>query len=172
MGVPAFAAGIVDNLVKFRHPYLFPLAGPGWTAVNAHRREALEANGGTITGPQFFPTSLVTYFRPDGIRFVDYFPWITLPGSPPPAYGDAVIDQSYRTGSVTAFMPWLLLLTVVAAVALPCPASTPPRVLRVPLVAGVLVTGGVMGYGYLGLPLHQRVRARARRSVGRRHLRS
>ena len=149
VGVSAFAAGIVYNLVKFGHPYLFPLQDQRWTAVNAHRRYALEANGGTITGPQFFPTSLVTYFRPDGIRFVDYFPWITLPGSPARAVGDVVIDQSYRTGSVTAFMPLLLLLTVVAAVALLMPRRSPPRVLLVPLVAGVLVTGGVMGYGYL-----------------------
>ena len=35
-----------------------------------------------IAGPQFFLTSLVNYFRPGGIRFVDYFPWITLPAEP------------------------------------------------------------------------------------------
>ena len=50
-----------------------------------HRREALEVNGGSITGPQFFQTALVNYFRLDGIRFVDYFPWITLPAEPVPA---------------------------------------------------------------------------------------
>ena len=69
-------------------------------------------NGGTITGPQFFSSSFVTYFRPDGIRFVDYFPCITLPAEPARSYGGAFLDQSYRTGSVTAFMPLLFLATL------------------------------------------------------------
>ena len=40
-------------------PYLFPLEDQVWTGVNERRREALEVNGGTITGPQFFTTSFV-----------------------------------------------------------------------------------------------------------------
>ena len=149
-GAAALAAGVAYNWLKFRHPFLFPLEDQVWTQLNAHRREALQANGGTITGPQFFATTLQTYFRPDGIRFVDYFPWVTLPAHPAQGIDGAVIDQSYRTGSVTSFMPWLLLLTVAAV-----PLLFRPRVpegwrwLRAPLVTGVLVTGGVMGYGYL-----------------------
>jgi hypothetical protein len=142
--------GIALNWAKFRHPYLFPLEDQVWTAVNAHRREALAANGGTLTGPQFFTTSLYNYFRPDGIRLVPYFPWITLPAEAAPAVGDTVIDQSYRTGSVTAFMPLLLALSVVAVpTVFRRGVSEARRMLRVPLVVGVLVTGGVMAYGYL-----------------------
>jgi hypothetical protein len=149
-GAVPLAAGIAYNYVKFHHPYLFPLEDQVWTQLNAHRREALRVNGGTITGPQFFTTSLVNYFRPGGIRFVDYFPWITLPGHPARAYGGAFIDQSYRTGSVTAFMPLFLLLTVGALPVLFRPGvDLGHRVLRLVLLAGVLVTGGVMGYGYL-----------------------
>ena len=113
-GLVPLAASVAYNWVKFGHPYLFPLESQVWTKVNAHRREALLANGGTITGPQFFETSLVNYFRPDGIRFVDYFPYITLPAEPARAYGGAFLDQTYRTGSVTAFMPLLLLLALAA----------------------------------------------------------
>lgn len=146
----ALGAGIAYNWVKFRHPYLFPLEDQVWTELNTRRQEALEVNGGTITGPQFFWTSFVNYFRPDGIRFVDYFPWITLPAEPARARGNAFLDQSYRTGSVTAFMPWLLSLTALAAVVVLRPGvDTARRTLRAPLVAGILVTGGVMGYGYL-----------------------
>lgn len=148
-GVVALGAGIAFNIVKFRHPYLFPLEDQAWTGLNAHRREVLEVNGGTITGPQFFQTAFMAYFRPDGIRLVDYFPYVTLPATPARAYGGAVVDQSYRTGSVTAFMPWLLALTVLAVPVLFRPGvDVGRRVLRVPLVAGVLVTGGVMAYGY------------------------
>ncbi|MCW2843711.1 MAG: hypothetical protein JWN22_1627 [Nocardioides sp.] len=147
--VVALGAGVAVNVVKFRHPYLFPLEDQVFTGINEHRREALAANGGTITGLQFFPTAFMAYFRPDGIRFVDYFPWLTLPAHPAPAYDGAVIDQSYRTGSVTAFMPWLLALTVLSVPVLLRPGvDVGRRMLRVPLLAGILVTGGVMAYGY------------------------
>jgi hypothetical protein len=151
-GALALAVGIAYNWVKFRHPYLFPLEDQAWTRLNAHRRAALAANGGTITGPQFLPTTLSAYFRPDGIRFTDYFPWITLPAHPAQPVGDVVIDQTYRTGSVTAFMPWLLLLTVLSVPMLFRPRlPLARRWLRAPLIAGVLLTGGVMGYGYLAM---------------------
>lgn len=149
-GAAALAAGIAYNWVKFRHPFLFPLEDQVWTSLNERRQEALEVNGGTITGPQFFTTSFVAYFRPDGIRFVDYFPWVTLPAEPARGRDGAFLDQSYRTGSVTAFMPWLLLMTTLATVHLFRPGvDAARRALRAPLVAGVLVTAGVMGYGYL-----------------------
>ena len=117
--------------------------------MNAHRREALEVNGGSLTGLQFFVTSFMAYFRIDGVRFVDYFPWITLPADPAPAFGGAFVDQTYRTGSVTAFMPLLLLLTAVATVVLLMRRTRREvRELLFPLAAGVLTTGGVMAYGY------------------------
>ena len=150
-GLLPLAVGIVISEVKFGTVYLHPLGEQVWTSLNAHRRAALEANGGSLTGPQFFLTGLVAYFRPDGIRFVDYFPWITLPADPAQAYGHAIIDQTYRTGSVTSFMPMLLVLTGFAAVLLLRPRRRAERILLPPLVAGVLVTGGVMGYGYYSM---------------------
>ncbi|KGN42879.1 hypothetical protein N801_11200 [Knoellia aerolata DSM 18566] len=155
--IAVFAAGAVPllasvtyNWVKFGHPYLFPLESQVWTQVNEHRRAALEANGGTITGPQFLETTLVNYFRPNGIRFVDYFPYITLPSEPAQSYGGAFLDQTYRTGSVTAFMPLLLLLSVCALVVLLRRSLTPAAAaLRWPAVASLLVGGGVLGYGYI-----------------------
>lgn len=152
-GALALAVGIAYNWAKFRHPYLFPLEQQVWTDVNEQRRTALEANGGTITGPQFLRTTLAAYFNPGGIRFVDYFPWITLPAEPPATY-DAVVDQSYRTGSVTAFMPLWLLLGLFSLLVVLRPTRRHPRgdglrSLRAPLAATVLMTGGVMGYGYL-----------------------
>ncbi len=148
-GAVPLAIAITINWLKFRHPYLFPLEDQVWTQLNEHRRETLAANGGGLTGPQFFPSSFMAYFRPDGVRFVDYFPWITQPATAPAAYNGAVIDQSYRTGSVTSLMPWALLLTVISSVILFRPGvDQARRILRIPLVAGVLATGGVMGYGY------------------------
>lgn len=149
-GAAPLGVAVLYNLVKFGHPYLFPLQSQVWTQVNAHRREALRVNGGTITGPQFFETSLVNYLRPDGLRFVDYFPFITLPAEPARAYGGAFLDQTYRTGSVTALMPGLVLLTLVGLVALVgLRSGAGVAAVRWPMFAAVGATGGIMGYGYL-----------------------
>ncbi|GAA1770005.1 hypothetical protein GCM10009795_015180 [Nocardioides hankookensis] len=147
-GVLPLLVGVAISELKFDSVYMHPLTDQVWTTVNEHRREALAANGGSLTGVQFFPTSLVAYFGL-GIRFVPWFPWITLPADPARAYGDVVIDQSYRTGSVTMFMSLLLLLTVLATVALLRRRTrAEERVLLFPLAAGVLLSGGVMAYGY------------------------
>ena len=78
-GAVPLAMSIALNLYKFDSVYMFPLQTQVWTEISAQRRAALAANGGSLTGPQFFTTSFMAYLRPDGIRFVDYFPWITLP---------------------------------------------------------------------------------------------
>jgi len=154
--LPLLAAGIVPltlgmliNYLKFRHPFMFPLQAQVWTQINDHRAEVLGENGGTLAGLQFFPSSLVNYFRPDGIRFVEYFPWVTFPGESAKGYG-AVLDQSYRTGSVTAFMPLMLVLT---AISLPVLfrrlPSTSYRAVRLIWLGALLITGGVMAYGYI-----------------------
>ena len=148
-GVVPLSASISLNMYKFDAVYMFPLKDQVWTQVNAQRQAALEANGGTLSGPQFFTTSFMAYLRPDGIRFTDHFPWITLPAEPAPAYHGAFVDQTYRTGSVTAFMWLFLLLTLIAVVAAFWPRTHPLLArLRIPLMAGVLCTGGVMAYGY------------------------
>ncbi len=148
--VVPLSVSIVYNYVKFGHPYLFPLQDQVWTSVNARRREALAHNGGTITGPQFLPTGVVNYLRPNGIRFTDYFPYITLPGSAARAYGGAFVDQSYRTGSVPAFMPLLFLTSLWGVVSmLRRGQSFGVRVLRLPLLGALMIPVGILDYGYV-----------------------
>ncbi len=148
-GAVPLVLSIALNEYKFGTVYIFPLQDQVWTALNEHRREALAANGGGLTGPQFFTTSFMAYLRPNGIRFVDYFPFVTLPAHAAPAYGGAFVDQSYRTGSVTAFMPLLMVMFLVSLVAVARPrARRALALLRLPLLVSVVVTGGVMGYGY------------------------
>jgi hypothetical protein len=148
-GAVPLALSIALNEYKFGTVYIFPLQDQVWTFLNEHRREALAANGGGLTGPQFVTTSFMAYLRLDGIRFVDYFPFITLPAHPAPAYGGAFLDQSYRTGSVTAFMPVQMVMFLVALVAVARPkARRELALLRLPMLVAIAVTGGVMGYGY------------------------
>ena len=148
-GFAPLLAGITLNLVKFDHPYLFPLQQQVWSGVNSHRRDALLANGGTITGPQFLPTTATAYFRPDGLRLTDYYPWVSLPARPPQVVGDVVFDQTYRTASVTATTPLLLVLALAALVVLVRVPGETRRVLLPPLLGSAAVGGGVLMYGYI-----------------------
>jgi hypothetical protein len=148
-GTIPLAASITLNLVKFGAIYMFPLQNQVWTQVNEQRQAALAANDGTLSGPQFFTTSFMAYLRPDGIRFTDHFPWITLPAEAAPAYNGAFVDQTYRTGSATPFMWLLMILLLVAVMAAFRPrARTEVARLRGPMISSVLATGGVMTYGY------------------------
>ncbi len=149
-GAAPLLVGAAINWAKFRHPYMFPLGDQVWTELNEQRQEALARNGGSLTGLQFFPTSLVNYFRPTGIRFTPIFPFITLPAEPAEAVGGAFLDQRYRTGSVPAFMPLLTGLSVVGVVMLVRRgADEGHRLLRVPAFAAAAVAAGVMAYGYV-----------------------
>lgn len=149
-GVLALLVGSVVNWAKFRHPYMFPLEHQEWTRLNNRRRLALMLNGGSITGPEFISSSLVNYFRPDGIRFVPYFPFVTLPAEPARSYGGAFLDQMYRTGSVPTFSPLLFLLGVWGAVsAVRMRISKRVRGLLIPLAGAALIAGPVMMYGYV-----------------------
>jgi hypothetical protein len=146
----ALGLGVAYNWAKFDNAYLFPLQDQVWTQVNAHRRAALAANGGHLTGLQFFWTGVVNYFSPEGIRFVGYFPWVTLPAHNARGYGGAFIDQSYRTGSVTAFSPLLLVLALSALPVLVRDRHNRDLRRVLPALLGTFVmTGGVMAYGYV-----------------------
>jgi hypothetical protein len=150
-GVVPLALSVVLNWLKFRHPFMIPLEHQEWTDVSARRRLALLANDGSLAGTQFLPTTLANYFRPDGIRFVPFFPYVTMPAEPAPAYAGAFLDQRYRTGSVPAFMPLLFLLAIVGFVAtFWTHVRRPVASMRIPLLGALGVTATVMCYGYIG----------------------
>jgi len=163
-GLTALFVGIAVNWAKFRHPYMFPLQDQVWTTVNSQRRAALAENGGSLTGTPFFWSSLANYGRPDGIRLVSYFPYVSLPAEPARSYGGAFHDQLYRTGAIPPFMPLLFVLTVWGSFTTfrRRPRSERTRfdhnlsdgrvgraALRVPLTGALAITGGIMFYGYI-----------------------
>ena len=138
------------NWAKFGHPFLFPIRSQVFTSLNAHRRAAIEANGGDLFSPDLIWSTLVNYFRPNGIRFVSVFPYITLPPHNAQSYGGGFIDQSNRTGSLTAFAPLLLALTGAAIVMTLRPGADPRlRRLRTPLLGLGAIPLGILFYSYI-----------------------
>lgn len=136
--------------IKFGSPFNFlPLDAQVWTQVNEQRRRALAANGGGLTNVNFFPTTLSAYFDPRGIRFVDWYPFVTLPSRPPSVVGNAYFDQTYRTGSVTSFMPGLFVAAVVGSVSALRRVRSSPTLMLVPLTGTAVTMLGVLNYGYM-----------------------
>ena len=137
--------------LKFGSPFRFlPLEHQLWTHLSSQRQRAMAANGGGLTNISFLPTTLLAYLSPAGIRVRSYFPFVTLPSSPPSVIGDVVFDQTYRTGSLTAFMPLFALLAGAGLLFL-AKSWWHYRIpiVAVPVIGMIVSTFGVLCYGYM-----------------------
>lgn len=149
-GLVPVAVGMAVNWAKFRHPFLFPIESQVFTSLNSHRRDAIAANGGDLFSPTMIWSTLVNYLRPDGIRFTTVYPFITLPDRIAPSYGGGFIDQANRTGSIVAFMPMLVGLTIWGLVGTYRRRAWPgSEHLRLPLLGVLAIPGGIMFYAYI-----------------------
>ncbi len=83
---------------------------------SGERVEVLEANGGSLFGAQFVPSTLKQYLRPDGIDVRLDMPWIDFPRLGPSAVGETVFDKLDWSSSLPASAPALTALTVVTLV--------------------------------------------------------
>lgn len=150
VGVAALLVGGSVNWMKFHHAFRFPIERQVWSSINPQRQLALAANGNRLDGIQFVLTTVTAYFRPDGIRWVPYFPFVTMPATPVRAVGDVVLDQTYRTGSITSFMPLLAIggiWGVAVAVSMrPGPWRAP---LRLALAGCLAMTIGVIAFSHI-----------------------
>ena len=115
------------NVAKFGTLYSVPVDKQLETAVTAERRAVLRANDGALFGPQFVPTTVLQYARPDALGFESLLPWIAFPGHRATVIGDVTFDNLDRASSIPASMPALTFLTAVglAAVFRPSRARRP-----------------------------------------------
>jgi hypothetical protein len=149
-GLIPLAVGCLVTLWKFGAPFSVPVASQEFTRVDAHRRYFLAHNGGKEWGLQFLPSTVLAYFRPDGIHLSSLFPYVTLPTTPATAVGGVVFDETYQTASVESAMPLLFLLAVWGVISAfrPRPVGS-LRLTRLLLLAAAAATAGVMLCGYI-----------------------
>jgi hypothetical protein len=151
-GIALVSAAIlaIVNVVKFGHVLGFSESEQIWSHIDAHRQDFLAANHNDPFGLQFVPSTLLAYFRPDGIRFTSMFPFITLPGAHASIVGHVVFDETDQTLSLPASMPLLFLLGIWGAVTAfrphPIGRAHLTRLLLVATAAGCL---GVLLFGYI-----------------------
>lgn len=104
------------NSARFGSPFTLPWDRHFVSIVVEHRRNVLQANHGTIQGPQFVPTTALHYIRPDALGIDGVYPWIDFP---PPAtvINGVLLDQIDAASSVPSSMPALTVLAAIGVVA-------------------------------------------------------
>jgi hypothetical protein len=91
---------------------------PAWTAM-------FQANGGKFFSPQFLPTMLWAYIRPDSLMLLNGLPWFAAPVRVPPTpIGGYYLEP---TASLTNLTPVALLLGLLAMVFTPIRRSGTAR---------------------------------------------
>ncbi|MGH9275826.1 MAG: hypothetical protein ACRDZU_14365, partial [Acidimicrobiales bacterium] len=105
------------NQARFGEPFSVPFRDQVLSSFDPARQATLEATGGSLFGPEFAPTALVTYVRPDGVALQRLFPWITFRETTD-VIGDAQFDTVDRSASLPVVAPSLVLLTAVGVGAL------------------------------------------------------
>lgn len=148
--VAAVVIGGSVNWVKFHHAYRFPIDLQVWSRINPARQATLAANDGRLDGIRFIWSTLTAYFRPDGIRFTAYPPFVSLPARPPTAVGGVTLDQTYRTASITA-VTLLLFAGAVWGLVVLCRRRRDDGLdpMRFLLGGAIVTTGPVLAFSYI-----------------------
>ena len=130
------------NVAKFETLYSVPVDKQLETAVSAERQAVLRANDGALFGPQFMPSTLLQYSRPDAIGFQSLVPWIAFPSHRATVIGDVTFDNLDRASSIPTSMPALTLLAAVGLAAVFGPKTGPvrARAFRIPIIGAATGT--------------------------------
>ena len=94
-----------DEQPRFGAPFALPLEKQVFTTYDAQRQATLAANGGSLFGAKFVPTTLLQYARPDAVRFDSTFPFVNFPHHRAHVVGHVVFDTLDRSSSMPASMP-------------------------------------------------------------------
>jgi hypothetical protein len=145
--VPVLVYSLV-NWLKFRRLLGVPFDQQGYTLLSQQRRDMLDANGGTLFNPNFLPTNLVTYLRPDLVGLDGTFPFIQ-PRRPVSTIGSPFYDLIDLTSGVPTTMPLLLGLALVGCWAVARKGNNRLREVWPLLVGCAAGTVAVLAIGYL-----------------------
>jgi len=141
----ALSAGMYVTWARFGNPFFQPLDKQAYLVDNPVRRAFLAANDNALAGPQFVPSTVLTYFRPDGVGISSLFPFVTAPQHPPRIIHGAVFDGASRTPSIPASSTLLFLLMCVGSYLIALRRSWSS--LRFPLLAAAIGACELLVFG-------------------------
>lgn len=104
---------VIPNFLRFGRLFGPPMEAQGLSMFDAHRMRMLDFTGGDYVDPRYLPTNLLAYLRPDGVSVDARFPFVTAPDTIPTRVGDVVHDITYRTPSLPASTPLLVVLALI-----------------------------------------------------------
>jgi hypothetical protein len=105
----------VPNIARFGDPLGPPIERQIASSTFDDRKAFLDANGDNWFGPQFVPTTLLQYSRPDAFDLRGSFPWLDFPAGGPTVVGDVTFDDLEWSSSVPVTMPVLVVLAIPGA---------------------------------------------------------
>lgn len=138
------------NYAKFGTAFSVP-ANRQILYKNPDRTAALAANGNSLFGVKYVPTTLVHFLRPDGLRITSVIPWVSFPPRAH-ALAGAKFDTIDLSASVTATMPALVILAAVGLIGLLRPRATGGPTLaslRGPALGAAAGTGAAFGIAFI-----------------------
>jgi hypothetical protein len=145
-------AMVLPNLAKFGEPFAPPMQHHIASMQFGDRKAFLEANHGEYFGPQFVPTTLLQFTRPDAFDLRPDFPWIDFPAAGPTVVGDVTFDHLEWTSSVPVTMTALVVLALpgVAWLVVAVRRRRPDGVALLALWAGTWIGAvGAIAIGYV-----------------------
>jgi hypothetical protein len=148
--VPIVAFAVV-NYIKFGSPFSLPNSRQLFSLKNPHRKLVLQANGGSLFGFKFVPTSLLQYLRPDALSFQSLIPGISFPARAR-NIGGLHFDTIEPTSSIPSSMPALTLLAlggIFGTLRPPKVVGTTLAALRAPLVGALLGASVTLTLSYI-----------------------
>jgi hypothetical protein len=144
--VPLMLYGAM-NVARFGSPFALPLQKQVFTTYDAQRQAAFAANGGSLFGAKFVPTTLLQYSRPDAVRFERHFPFVNFPHRRAHVVGHVVFDTLDRSSSIPTSMPGFFVLALIGALGLL--RGKRPGSRRARSLLGPIVLGGMLGTGFV-----------------------
>lgn len=151
------------NHARFGSLFGVPLDAQVLVADDPDRRAALDANDGSLFGPQYVPSVLAQVLRPDALGVRPEFPYLSFPAERPSVIGDAVFSELDWSTSVPVGQPLLALGAVAGLVTLLAPrrvlraaardpdAGALPEItaMRLPVLGAALGGGVFIVFGYI-----------------------
>jgi hypothetical protein len=139
------------NYAKFGTLFSLPFNRQVSTTSSSFNRKVVAANGGSMLNLRLLPTTALQYLRPDTLRFIALFPWVTFGSVRSKPVGDVIFEWTWA-GSYTASMPLfsgLGLLGAACVVRARRAAGPPLAALRAPVVGGIVATLPTFAYAYI-----------------------
>jgi hypothetical protein len=148
VGLLAGISYLAVNLARFGSLASVPFADQRYSAIDAARQAALEANDGNLFGLHFAPTTLWHYLSPlpTSVGLERLFPFVGWSGRAT-VFGDVTFDTLDRSGSLPSAAPVACLLAVLGLWWVV--RHDHGHGWRVIAAAGVLATAGTFTIGFV-----------------------